>query len=46
MDSTILKYTGSEYTGETKNGRLEGEGEFIFKSGKTNFLYKSMVQIF
>ena len=28
-----LEYTGSVYTGEKKNGRLEGNGTYEFESG-------------
>merc|ERR1712137_1201343 len=32
-DFHILKYTGSQYSGDVKNGRMEGKGGYIFASG-------------
>merc|ERR1711962_1004125 len=31
-DFNILKYTGSEYSGDVENGRMEGKGEYVFAS--------------
>ena len=28
-----MEYTGSQYDGETKDGRLEGDGVYVFPSG-------------
>ena len=38
-DFHILKYTGSQYSGDVKNGRMEGKGEYIFASGKSRISY-------
>ena len=38
-DFNILKYTGSQYSGDVKNGRMEGKGEYIFASGKYVILF-------
>ncbi len=41
-----LEYTGSIYTGDKKNGRLEGNGTYEFESGNkvlTSFILSSPV---
>lgn len=40
-----LQYTGSVYTGDKKNGRLEGNGTYEFESGnKVNTQFRTYLR--